>query len=99
VSLLPSYATAAALHQRSDTVTYAADVTRSALANVEHIAASDYLAGLANGGQDAGWIRSSSRLMGLDKGTLERWNGRVPPVRFAKAAVVTNNAKLGHPNG
>lgn len=84
VALLPSYAAAASVHQHSEVVKSAPDNPRSSLSEVERIALSDYLIGLA-GNLSSGWQGQTEKLIGLQEGTLQRWNGRLPPARFAKA--------------
>lgn len=85
VALLPSYAAVAALHKRSNETTYKMNAPRASLLPVEQTAVSEYLTGLAAGKFQADWLEQTSRLIGLDKDTLLRWNGRVPPARFVKA--------------
>lgn len=84
VALLPSYAAAASVHQRSEAVKYAAENPRDALGEVERFALSDYLIGLA-GNRTKGWLAQAGKLTGLSSDTVERWRGRIPPARFAKA--------------
>ncbi|MDR4498193.1 MAG: hypothetical protein MRK02_09780 [Candidatus Scalindua sp.] len=85
VALLPSYTAVAAFHQRNRAVTYVADNPRVSLGEVERVALSEYLTGLADGDLKSSWIEQSSSLIGLDAEILKRWAGRVPPARFAKA--------------
>lgn len=84
VALLPSYAAAASVHQRSEAVTYDPDNPRGSLGEVEGIVLSDYLSGLA-GNRTKGWPAQAGKLTGLSADTVERWRGRIPPARFAKA--------------
>ncbi|MDV6344494.1 S10 family serine carboxypeptidase-like protein [Nitrosomonas sp. Is37] len=85
VSLLPSYAAVAAVHERSNKINYRASDPRSSLAEVERVASSDYLRGLATGSFEQDLLEQISRLIGLDKDILLRGMGRVPSARFAKA--------------
>lgn len=85
VALLPSYAAVAALHERSNETAYKTDAPRASLLSVEQAAVSKYISGLAAGKFQPDWLDQTSRLIGLDMDTLLRWNGRVPPARFAKA--------------
>lgn len=84
-ALLPSYAAVAAIHNRGGALAYSPESSRSSLGKAELFTLTGYLVGLANGKLDAGWLEQSSRLMGLDGEVLQRWSGRVPPARFAKA--------------
>ncbi len=85
VSLLPSYAAVAAIQERSNEIIYNANDPRTSIVPVEQTAVSEYLTGLAAGIFTPDWLDQTSRLIGLDKDTLLRWNGRVPPARFVKA--------------
>jgi carboxypeptidase C (cathepsin A) len=85
VALLPSYAAVAAIHGRSNEITYQVNDPHVSLASVEQTAISEYLTGLAAGVFLPDWLDQTSRLIGLDKNTLLRWNGRIPPTRFVKA--------------
>lgn len=84
VALLPSYAAVAAVHERSNQLNYQANKLRASLAQVERVALSDYLTGLAAGMLRQDWLDQTGRLTGLDRDTLRRWGGRIPPARFAK---------------
>ena len=84
VSLLPSYAAVAAIHELSDQVDYVAERPRDSLVKVERVALTDYLTGLAAGSLNQDWLDRTGRLTGLDAEILLRWAGRVPPARFAK---------------
>ncbi len=83
-ALLPSYAAAASVHQRSEAVKYEEYNPRGSLGEVERIALSGYLSGLA-GNRTEGWLAQTEKLTGLSADTVERWRGRIPPARFAKA--------------
>lgn len=85
VALLPSYAAVAAIHERNIETTYKINEPRASLLSVEQAAVSEYISGLAAGKFQPDWLDQASRLIGLDKDTLLRWNGRVPPARFVKA--------------
>ncbi|SFI64244.1 Carboxypeptidase C (cathepsin A) [Nitrosomonas sp. Nm34] len=85
VSLLPSYAAVAAVHERNNEIPYRAGDPRSSLAEVERAALTDYLGGLAAGSFEQEWLKQISKLIGLDKDILLREMGRVPSTRFAKA--------------
>lgn len=85
VVLLPSYAAVAAIHARNIETTYKKNEPRASLLPVERVAVSEYISGLAAGKFQSDWLDQTSRLIGLDKDTLLRWNGRVPPARFVKA--------------
>lgn len=86
VSLLPSYAAVAAIHERSNEIIYKVNDPRASLIPVEQIAVSEYLTGLAAGIFPPDWLDQTSRMIGLNKDTLLlRWNGHVPPARFVKA--------------
>jgi len=84
VALLPSYAATAAIHQRSEQVAYEAGHPRGSLAEVERIAMTDFLTGLASGSFDRDWLDQLGRLTGLNAQDIKRWSSRMPPVYFAK---------------
>ncbi len=94
VSLLPSYAAVAAIHERSNEINYRSGDPRSALAEVERVALSDYLGGLAAGSFEQDWLEQISKLIGLDKDILLRGMGRVPSVHFAKALLADQRRML-----
>ncbi|MCO6428908.1 S10 family peptidase [Nitrosomonas communis] len=94
VALLPSYAAAAAIHERSNQINYRANDPRFSLAQVERVALSDYLSGLAMGALEQDWLDQTSRLIGLDKDMLLRWTGRVPPAHFTKALLADQRRLL-----
>ncbi len=85
MALLPSYAAVAAIHGRSNQIIYKVNDSRASLVPVEQTAVSEYLTGLAAGIFQPDWLDQTSRLIGLDKDTLLRWDGRIPPARFVKA--------------
>lgn len=85
VVLLPSYAAVAAIHGRSTEITYNRNEARTSLLPAEQVAVSEYITGLAAGKLQPDWLDQTGRLIGLDKDTLLRWNGRIPPARFVKA--------------
>ena len=85
VALLPSYAAVAAIHGRSNEIIYKKSGPRDSLIPVEQVAISGHLTGLAAGAPLPDWLDQTSRLTGLTKDTLQRWNGRVPPAHFVKA--------------
>lgn len=85
VVLLPSYAAVAAIHERSNEITYNRNEARTSLLPAEQVAVSEYITGLAAGKLQPDWLDQTGRLIGLDKDTLLRWNGRIPPARFVKA--------------
>lgn len=85
VALLPSYAAVAAIHGRSNEINYNANNPRASLRPTEQIAISEYLTGLAAGKLSPDRLDQMSKLTGLTKNTLVRWNGRIPPSRFVKA--------------
>ena len=85
VALLPSYAAVAAIHGRSNEIIYKKNDPRASLIPVEQTAISEYLTGLAAGVFTPDWLDQTSKLIGLNKDTLLRWNGRVSPARFVKA--------------
>ena len=84
VALLPSYAATAAIHQRSEQITYAAERPRDSVVEAERFAMTDYLTGLAAGSVEQGQLNLLSHLTGLDAENAKRWAGRVPPVFFSK---------------
>lgn len=84
VALLPSYTAVAAHHGRGEGVVYQPEDPRGALKAAERFAVHEFLIGLA-GGNQADWLAEASRLTGVDGELLQRWNGRVPPSRYAKA--------------
>ncbi|SER69798.1 Carboxypeptidase C (cathepsin A) [Nitrosomonas sp. Nm51] len=84
VSLLPSYAAAAAIHQQSTRINYNADDPRVSLAPAEHFALAEYLTGLAVGMNKPDWLEQTGDLAGLDEDMLLRSAGRVRSGRFAK---------------
>ncbi|WP_170828946.1 S10 family peptidase [Nitrosomonas communis] len=94
LSLLPSYAAVAAVHERSNKISYRARDPRSSLAEVERAALTDYLGGLAAGSFEQDWLKQISKLIGLDKDILLREMGRVPPARFAKALLAEQRRVL-----
>ena len=94
VVLLPSYAAVAAIHQRIDHIKYVEDQPRDSLAQAERTALSEYLSGLAAGAfNKLDWLDQAARMTGLDKDTLLRWSGRVPPARFVKV-LLTDQRRL-----
>lgn len=100
VTLLPSYAAVAAVHKRSSSqINYTATDPRSSLAQVERIALSNFLSGLAAGRLEQDWLTQTSSLIGLDKDTLLRWGGRVPPARFTKALLADQHRLLSSYDG
>lgn len=94
VALLPSYAAVASVHGRSSEINYRASEPRVSLAKAERIALSSYLSGLAAGTLKQDWLEQISRLTGLDKDTLRRSVGRVPPARFAKVLLADQRRVL-----
>ncbi|HNP52166.1 MAG TPA: hypothetical protein PKJ85_10280 [Nitrosomonas nitrosa] len=94
VALLPSYAAVAAHHERSDQIHYKADNPRASLGEVERIALSDFLSGLATGTFSGNWLDQTSKLTSLDNDTLRRWVGRVPPARFTKVLLADQHRVL-----
>ncbi|MEA1922116.1 MAG: peptidase S10 [Pseudomonadota bacterium] len=85
VALLPSYTAVAAIHEQSAEISYQPDKPRASLARVEELALSNYLTGLARGDLKDEWLKTTSRLTGINIRILQRSNGRIPPARFAKA--------------
>lgn len=85
VALLPSYAAVATIHERSNEIIFKAYNPRASLLPAEKIAISEYLTGLAAGKIPPDRLDQLSKLTGLHKTTLQRWNGRIPPARFVKA--------------
>jgi carboxypeptidase C (cathepsin A) len=94
VALLPSYAAVAAIHERSNQLSYLASDPRASLADLERIALTEYLTGLATGAFQPVWLDQISRLSGLDKDTWLRWAGRIPPARFVKALLADQHRLL-----
>lgn len=94
VALLPSYAAVAAIHERSNHITYRVNDPRASLISVEQTAVSEYLTGLAKGTFQPDWVDKISRLTGLDKDTLLRWDGRIPPTRFVKSLLADQRRLL-----
>jgi len=84
VALLPSYAATAAIHHRSEQITYTAERPRDSVAEAERFAMTDYLTGLAAGSLDQSRLNLLSHLTGLDVKDVKRLTGRVPPVFFSK---------------
>ncbi|SEN19915.1 S10 family peptidase [Nitrosomonas marina] len=95
VSLLPSYAAAAAIHQQNgQLVDYQADNPRASLADVERFAMTEYLAGLAGGVNRPAWIEQAGNFAGLDRDILLRNHGRVRSGRFVKALLADRRRLL-----
>ena len=90
----PSYAAVAAHHERSDQIHYKADDPRASLEEVERIALSDFLNGLATGTFSGNWLDQTSKLTSLDNDTLRRRVGRVPPARFTKILLADQHRVL-----
>lgn len=84
VALLPSYAATAAIHQRSEQITYSAERPRHSVAEAERFAMTDYLTELATGSLKEDRCNLLGRLTGLDPEAIQRWAGRVPPVFFTQ---------------
>lgn len=85
VALLPSYSAVAAIHERSNEITDEMNDPRASLLPVEKTAVTEYITGLASGKFLPDWLDQISKLIGLDKDALLRWDGRIPPARFVKA--------------
>ncbi|WP_139218510.1 S10 family peptidase [Nitrosomonas aestuarii] len=94
VSLLPSYAAVAAIHQRSDQVDYIADRPRDTLIEVERFALTGYLSGLAAGTPEPDWLDQVSNIIALDKDTLQRSTGRISAARFVKTLLADQRRLL-----
>ncbi|GAB4365942.1 MAG: alpha/beta hydrolase [Methylohalobius crimeensis] len=84
-ALLPTYAAVAAFHDRSDDLPEAGKDIRTRLATVEDYALSGLLMGLAraDAAESDLWKRLAG-FTGLDRATVRRFRGRIPPERLAK---------------
>lgn len=95
VSLLPSYAAAAAVHQKNGRlIDYQTDDPRASLADVERFAMTGYLSGLAGGVNRPDWIERAGNFAGLGQDILLRNRGRVRSGRFVKALLADKRRLL-----